>query len=1220
VPQDLFPAEKSNYLVRFLKKIIITVAFGCYAAIAAAQPGIAFQHLNTSNGLSYLGVNNMCVDKKGNAWIATGNGLNMFNGKDVEKYFVSEYPQLQNNNIVYVTCDNNNRIWVLTAGGNVSMLDEQRQMHRIALYEKNDFIRIRWILNRPAGGIILFTSKGNFSFNAGNEALPADSLTQKQFSLAPVKNFDTLQTQGFRQVEYFNADNYFFIQEEGYFKVNFKTNAVEKKYAILHSTMLTPWGNDGLLLFDRVTKEVKTFDLTTGDITYPFKDLQDQFGKKITALFNTAKKINATQYLFTTLNSGIYIYDILQKKIFNYTHNIYDPSSLANDATTVVTTGSKGWVFVACNPNGVSYFNSSDFVGNQNVFLDNKGKGYDGYVAGIATKDNNTYYIGTAEGLLQWKRNSNTTTFINYPGKKGEPLLPKKEVASIIIDNKDRVWATATNEGIVVIDKNLKLVHFIKCDSSSRYTLKLKRVTFLDIAVDGSIWAGGGNGICKINPVTFEVDNFVNTPLARLDSFYCAPFIFTDKDNLWVATANTGVYHYNLATKSLQVHNVASGLSSNGIFCINADKDKNIYIGSRLGMDILFTNGRIKNISQKDGLLIDRAEGLLLDKHDRMWIGNDIGLACYNIADSSITAYDERYGLSVYGFRVGSYFQTPNGEFCFGTPKGLQYFYPDSLFNKKIALNALVNRIEAKSMVANITQTTTFNLLSSDNQVTFYFSSVDYTPHLRTYYQYQLENVDKDWIKVADQNLVRYNSLAPGKYVFKVRISNDNKHWQTAENEVTIIIATPVYKTWWFRLLSSLVAIVLIVYVINYYRKQQIEKRNHLETELVITYFASQINSHKNTDELLWDVAKNCISKLNFEDCVIYLKDEARNVLVQKAAYGPKTRADFTIHQPIEIPVGKGITGSVAKTGKTEIINNTEKDDRYIVDDDRRYSEIAVPIIIEDKVVGVIDSEHHQKNFFTEKHSTILQTIAALCANQIQKTKAEEEKQKATIELWENKQKATESRLQSLRLQMNPHFLFNALNSIQQMILANEEMVATRYLSRFSKLLRMVLLHSDKEAITLREEIEILKMYIELESVRFKESFTYTVHCDEEIETEEIKIPTLLIQPFVENAIWHGLMHKEDNRRLEISFTEKDDFLQCIIQDNGVGRDKAAEIKNLTGSDKKHTSKGIAVSEERLKTLKNGLGHHGAIQINDLVGADGESMGTQVVINFPIQN
>ena len=368
------------------------------------------------------------------------------------------------------------------------------------------------------------------------------------------------------------------------------------------------------------------------------------------------------------------------------------------------------------------------------------------------------------------------------------------------------------------------------------------------------------------------------------------------------------------------------------------------------------------------------------------------------------------------------------------------------------------------------------------------------------------------------------------------------------------------------------------------------------------------------------DVAKNCISKLHFEDCVIYLKDETRDVLVQKAAYGPKNRVDFTIHQPIEIPIGQGISGTVAATGKPEIINNTTEDRRYIIDDANRNSEIAVPIIIDNIVIGVIDSEHKQKHFFTHKHLGILQTIAALCANQIQKTKAEEEKQKATIELLENKQKAMESRLQSLRLQMNPHFLFNALNSIQQMILANEEMVATRYLSRFSKLLRTVLIHSDKETITLKEEIDILKMYVELESVRFKDSFAYAIVCDDEIETEEIKIPTLLIQPFVENAIWHGLMHKEGNRKLTVSFVEKEDFLQCIIEDNGVGREKAMAMKISTGQDKKHTGKGISVSEERLRTLKTASGKNGSIEIIDLKNNSGESQGTQVVINFPIQN
>lgn len=403
-------------------------------------------------------------------------------------------------------------------------------------------------------------------------------------------------------------------------------------------------------------------------------------------------------------------------------------------------------------------------------------------------------------------------------------------------------------------------------------------------------------------------------------------------------------------------------------------------------------------------------------------------------------------------------------------------------------------------------------------------------------------------------------------------------------------------------------------------RSKQNKQREQLETEIVFHYFASQINRHKNVNELLWDVAKNCISKLKLEECVIYMVDTERNVLVQTAAYGPKNSEVNTILKPIEIPIGHGITGTVAKTQVAEIINNTEKDPRYIVDDIRRYSEITVPLVVDGQTIGVIDSEHTQKNFFTQKHMSLLTAIAVLSANQIQRIRAEEEKQKAQIEVLQNKQKATESRLQSLRLQMNPHFLFNALNSIQQMILANEEMVATKYLSRFSKLLRSILIYSDKETISLKEELDILKLYVELESVRFKEAFTYEIICEEEIDMDEVKIPTLLIQPFVENAIWHGLMHKEGLRKLKISFSDKGDYVQCFIEDNGIGRQKARELKISTGQDKQHTSKGIEVSTERLKAMSKNGGPGGSMHIIDLVDAKGNALGTRVEINLPIQN
>lgn len=536
---------------------------------------------------------------------------------------------------------------------------------------------------------------------------------------------------------------------------------------------------------------------------------------------------------------------------------------------------------------------------------------------------------------------------------------------------------------------------------------------------------------------------------------------------------------------------------------------------------------------------------------------------------------------------------------------------------KEIATNHLVVKIQTgKDLPATGNSFT----LSSVNDVSFYFSNPVPGKRPDLFFRCRFEGIDHNWQSFTLPYAVKYYSPEHGTMRFIVQSSIDGKKWHNETEPLVFVIEAPFWKSWPVRVIGLLIGISLIMYVAGFYKQKQKEKEQELETELVITYFASQINKHGNTDDLLWDVAKNCISKLHFEDCVIYMLNEERNVLVQKAAYGPKNPVDFTIHAPIEIPVGNGIVGTVAKTGRAEIISNTASDSRYIVDDKRRYSEITVPVLINGRVVGVIDSEHQRKNFFNHRHLKILNTIAALCASQIQLAQASEEKKKAEIELLHNKQKALESRLQSLRLQMNPHFLFNALNSVQQMILANEEMIATKYLSRFSKLLRAILVHSDKETITLKEELEILHLYVELESIRFKEAFKYKIICDDSIDTDEVKVPTLLIQPFVENAIWHGLMHKETDRQLVIEFTEKGEWLTCVVQDNGVGRKKAQEIKGLTLNGSKHQSKGISVSTERLKSMKSSNGDYGTIDFKDLYANDGSAAGTRIEIHFPILN
>ena len=150
-----------------------------------------------------------------------------------------------------------------------------------------------------------------------------------------------------------------------------------------------------------------------------------------------------------------------------------------------------------------------------------------------------------------------------------------------------------------------------------------------------------------------------------------------------------------------------------------------------------------------------------------------------------------------------------------------------------------------------------------------------------------------------------------------------------------------------------------------------------------ISFFSTSLNTKQSEEEVLWAITKNVVHQLGLVDCVIYKYEPEQKLLIQKAAYGQKNPADTIIHNKIAIKFGEGIVGSVAENLKPEIVTDTSKDPRYIIDDEERFSELCVPIIVNNHLFGVIDSEHPKKHFFTEKHLHLLTIIAALCSQRI---------------------------------------------------------------------------------------------------------------------------------------------------------------------------------------------------------------------------------------------
>jgi ligand-binding sensor domain-containing protein len=218
--------------------------------------------------------------------------------------------------------------------------------------------------------------------------------------------------------------------------------------------------------------------------------------------------------------------------------------------------------------------------------------------------------------------------------------------------------------------------------------------------------------------------------------------------------------------------------------------------------------------------------------------------------------------------------------------------------------------------------------------------------------------------------------------------------------------------------------------------------------------------------------------------------------------------------------------------------------------------------------------------------------------------------------------------MSALRAQMNPHFVFNCLNSINRFILVNEPDAASEYLTKFSRLIRLILDNSRSETVPLDKELEALRLYIEMEAMRFEGRFAYSIEVDPALQPEHLEVPPLLIQPFVENAIWHGLMHQKERGLLRIVVGGTDPIstlqkhserantsgLHIQIEDNGVGRAKAQELKSKSAQT--HKSQGLDLTSERLDMIRSLYGVETDIQIVDLFTDEGAAAGTRVHIRI----
>ncbi len=818
-------------------------------------------------------------------------------------------------------------------------------------------------------------------------------------------------------------------------------------------------------------------------------------------------------------------------------------------------------------------------------------------------------------------------------------VFPLAEVFDIYKETNGDTWFCSGYEGLSQL-KNGKLKRFTTADGL-RSNANYKFVS----TTNKELFACGENGITKIMYGTGGAVSFKNYFINDKAPLYSTVTDgIANEDGSLLLGSDRGLLEWkNDSLYTITIDNIERQKPS--ITNIRPGRDGHIWI-TTIGDGILLCtkkeNGWVvkKQFSTDDGLSSMIYLQVLIDNKGVAWAASykDITrIEQESETEFLVRPYGQSHGFTINSFHSVKMAQDQNGLIWVATSSGLMRYDPGSITHYVLPPSCEIMGISFPNQKENTNGGTglatvgTLRLPYHSRSLTFHFTGIHLSDPAAVQYAYRLMGADSNWTTAGQERAVSLQSLSPGNYTFEVAAFLGNTYrGNIASYPFTIL--SPFWQRWWFLILSTL-GLVAIGYLLIKRREKNIKKREgektemqqlkatslqyRLEIEQIINFFATSMNEQKNVEAMLWDVTRNCISRLGFEDCVIYLKDENRDVLIQKAAWGPKTTPDNKITKPMEIPLGMGIVGSVARSGKPEIITDTSLDTRYIIDDIQRGSEISVPVIDEKGVIGVIDSEHPQKNFYTDRHLQVLTTIASLIVDKIDKIKAEQQTREKEMEVLKLNKNLAISKLTALRAQMNPHFIFNALNSVQQYILQGNVIEANKYLSKFSRLQREILNHCDQNFVLLEKETEMLDLYLQLEQLRFNDLFTYSIHLDETIDADEIKIPPMMLQPFVENAIWHGLMPRQGKRKLDIRFNlSADDILLCTIQDNGIGREAASRLQQATGNGNRHKSKGLSLVYERMNILRQQYQQPFEVTITDLTDGNGNPQGTLVTLTI----
>ncbi len=775
------------------------------------------------------------------------------------------------------------------------------------------------------------------------------------------------------------------------------------------------------------------------------------------------------------------------------------------------------------------------------------------------TKFNNELVIGTQKGLSFYNLKLN-----QYKNYKIENGLIDENIKTVLAEGQN-LWI-GSNTGLIYFNQNQFYYIGIYNDNNSNY------IRCLLSDAEGNVWIGTHTGLFRYRDKAFVSFDKISGP----GNAFVYGIIKDKQGVLWLTTENNGLYSYYQSY--FKRYGTKDGLIGNVCRTVSEFDNHQLLFGFENGL-MLFDNNKFKTVST-DGLT-GPFDFSYKARNGSVYMGHSNGVTNYSFKNGNLvtkTHYVQtKNGFSPYGFA-----EDEQGHLWIGTyGNGLYRLKNDSIkkMNKLIGTNE--ENFFSNVIIYNTMFAGTLSGLAVYDLATNKFKYLTEADGLNSDLIYSLKisrNKKNLWIG-TNQGV---NVLDLEKYFNsnKVEIKSYGKSEGFTGVECNSGgIYEDIDGTIWFGTVSGIVK-----------HEPFSVKTNTVQNSTVIQKI--QINS---LDTLLQDGAK--------------LPYDYNNITFKYRG--------ICLTNPDKVLYIKKLEG----LDKEWSLPSSDDDSKYLNLPPRKYV-FKVKSCNNEGVWNSVETqfafEIKRPFYFTIWFILLCITFVVLVIIAIFRVRLARIRKKQKLE-FERKVEMSKVELKALRSQMNPHFVFNSLNSIQHYIYSNESDEAIKYLNKFARLVRIILNNSEKPTVTIEEDLEALKLYLELEQMRFEGKFESEIKVDENVDTDYDIMPPLLMQPYVENAILHGLNPLSYKGKLSIHLSIKDNFLVCVIEDNGIGRDKAREITHSIPG-KKHKSLGMKITEDRLRILNDLNNSTLSVNIIDLKDEKGMALGTRVELFVPLNN